>query len=98
MFLPLQLIVDRAQFYFHSGYITISGGGDSYYEYLLKTHLLMGGQEAVQLDMWKQSIKSMQKFLRSETDRNLVFLGELNDEYKLLQTGELVIPNIERQS
>lgn len=51
----------------------------------------MGGQEFVQLDMWKTAAKSMQNFLRSETDRNMVFLGELNDDYRLMQTGELVI-------
>lgn len=70
------------------GYITISGGGDSYYEYLLKTDMLMRDEH--QLNMWKKSVDSMQTYLRSEAASNMVFLGELNEDYKLLQTGELV--------
>ncbi|CDS03956.1 hypothetical protein LRAMOSA06911 [Lichtheimia ramosa] len=71
-----------------SSYITISGGGDSYYEYLLKTDMLMRDEK--QLNMWKKSVDSMQTYLRSEATSNMVFLGELNEDYKLLQTGELV--------
>lgn len=70
--------------------MTISGGGDSYYEYLLKTHMLMEGKEELQLDMWKVAAQSMQQYLRSETTKGMVFLGEINEQYKLLQTGELV--------
>ncbi|KAF1800385.1 glycoside hydrolase family 47 protein [Mucor lusitanicus] len=71
-------------------YITISGGADSYYEYLLKTHILMEGNEELQLDMWKVSVDSMQKYLRSETHSGKVYLAEFEEHYKLLQTGELV--------
>ncbi|ORZ02201.1 glycoside hydrolase [Syncephalastrum racemosum] len=44
----------------------------------------------LQLDMWKVAAQSMQQYLRSETSKNMVFLSEINDQYKLLQTGELV--------
>ncbi|KAI8144823.1 glycoside hydrolase [Fennellomyces sp. T-0311] len=73
-----------------SSYITISGGGDSYYEYLLKTVFLMDGKEEQQLNMWKKSVASMKKYLRSETSGNMVYLAELDENYKLLQAGELV--------
>ncbi|KAI7853781.1 glycoside hydrolase [Circinella umbellata] len=73
-----------------SSYITISGGGDSYYEYLLKTYLLTDGQEKQQLDMWKKSVASMEKYLRSDTSGGMVFLAEIQENYKLLRTGELV--------
>ncbi|KAI7879575.1 seven-hairpin glycosidase [Lichtheimia hyalospora FSU 10163] len=43
-----------------------------------------------QLNMWKKSVDSMETYLRSEAASNMVFLGELNEDYKLLQTGELV--------
>lgn len=72
-------------------YITISGGADSYYEYLLKTNILMEGNEELQLDMWKVSVDSMQKYLRSETHSGKVYLAEFEEQYKLLQTGELVV-------
>jgi mannosyl-oligosaccharide alpha-1,2-mannosidase len=72
------------------GYITISGGADSYYEYLLKTNILMEGNEELQLDMWRTSVDSMRRYLRSETHNGKVFLAEIEDHYKLLQSGELV--------
>ncbi|KAI9283375.1 glycoside hydrolase [Sporodiniella umbellata] len=73
-----------------SSYITISGGSDSYYEYLLKTHILMEGKETLQLDMWNTAVDSMQKHLRSETLNGRVFLGEIEQDFKLMQSGELV--------
>lgn len=71
-------------------YITISGGSDSYYEYLLKTHILMEGKEDLQLDMWKTAVGSMHRYLRSETHGGKVYLAEFEEHYKLLQSGELV--------
>lgn len=71
-------------------YVTISGGADSYYEYLLKTNILMEGQEELQLDMWRTSVDSMNRYLRSETANGKVYLAEFEEHYKLLQSGELV--------
>ncbi|KAI8336789.1 glycoside hydrolase [Chlamydoabsidia padenii] len=71
-------------------YITIAGGTDSYYEYLLKTHMLMGGQEQLQLDMWATAVDSMKRHLRSQTANGNVYLGEFNGNIKLLQSGELI--------
>lgn len=73
-----------------SSYLTISGGSDSYYEYLLKTHILMEGNEELQLDMWNTAVESMHKYLRSETHTGKVYLAEFKEHYKLLQSGELV--------
>lgn len=71
-------------------YITISGGADSFYEYLLKTNILLEGKEELQLDMWLTAVDSMQRYLRSETHGGKVYLGEFEEQYKLLQSGELV--------
>ncbi|CAO3597926.1 unnamed protein product [Absidia cylindrospora] len=71
-------------------YISIAGGTDSYYEYLLKTHMLMGGKEELQLDMWDAAVDSMQKNLRSRTASGKVYLAEFNNNMKLLETGELI--------
>ncbi|KAI8882041.1 glycoside hydrolase family 47 protein [Backusella circina FSU 941] len=62
---------------------------DSFYEYLLKTPILMNGND-LQLDMWKTSIESMRKYLSSETESGKIFLAEFNRNYKLLQSGELI--------
>ncbi|ORZ13469.1 glycoside hydrolase [Absidia repens] len=71
-------------------YVTISGGADSYYEYLLKTHMLMDGKENLQLDMWKTSVDSMKKILRSRTAGGKTFLAAFNGDTKILETGELI--------
>lgn len=76
--------------YKHVDYITASGGGDSFYEYLLKTHILMEGNEALQLRMWEQSVDSMNNYLRSVSAEGSVFLGEAIGDKKHLKTGELV--------
>lgn len=51
----------------------------------------MEGNEELQLDMWKVSVDSMQKYLRSETHSGKVYLAEFEENFKLSQTGELVI-------
>lgn len=51
----------------------------------------MEGNEELQLDMWKVSVDSMQKYLRSETHSGKVYLAEFEEHYKLLQSGELVV-------
>ncbi|EPB91307.1 hypothetical protein HMPREF1544_01824 [Mucor circinelloides 1006PhL] len=71
-------------------YITVSGGGDSFYEYLLKTHILMDGNEELQLQMWKQSVDSMYYYLRSVSAEGSVFLAEALEGKKYLKSGELV--------
>lgn len=50
----------------------------------------MEGNEELQIDMWRTSVDSMQQYLRSETSNGKVYLAEYNDNYKLLQSGELV--------
>ncbi|KAI9255854.1 glycoside hydrolase [Helicostylum pulchrum] len=71
-------------------YITISGGGDSFYEYLLKTHLLMDGNEELQLDMWQTAVESMYNYLRSVANDGSVYLSQDVYGYRILKTGELV--------
>lgn len=74
-------------------YITVSGGGDSFYEYLLKTHILMDGektQDTLQLKMWEDAVVSMYYNLRSVSQQGDVYLSEDLDGYQRLKTGELV--------
>jgi mannosyl-oligosaccharide alpha-1,2-mannosidase len=77
-------------FYKHVAYITVSGGGDSFYEYLLKTHILMEGNEELQLRMWEQSVDSMVNYLRSVSTEGSVFLRESVGGKNNPRTGELV--------
>jgi mannosyl-oligosaccharide alpha-1,2-mannosidase len=50
----------------------------------------MEGNEELQIDMWRTSVNSMQQYLRSETQNGKVYLAEFEDNYKLMQSGELV--------
>jgi mannosyl-oligosaccharide alpha-1,2-mannosidase len=50
----------------------------------------MEGKETLQLDMWTTAVASMQKYLRSESLNGKVYLAELDDDFKLMQSGELV--------
>ncbi|KAG1048075.1 hypothetical protein G6F43_009515 [Rhizopus delemar] len=84
------MIWDLETFTPRSTYVTISGGADSYYEYLLKTHILMEGKERLQLDMWNSAVGSMRRYLRSETHYGKVYLAEIEKNYKLMRSGELV--------
>lgn len=47
----------------------ISGGIDSYYEYLLKSWLLFGDKDCER--MWKESIKAVNKYLADDTKNGL---------------------------
>ncbi|ORX57557.1 seven-hairpin glycosidase [Hesseltinella vesiculosa] len=46
--------------------------------------------ETIQLNLWEDSVASMETYLKSTTANGTVFLGEINDDLKLLQTGELI--------
>lgn len=53
----------------------------------------MEGKEELQLNMWRTAVGSMQKHLRSQSIDGKVFLAEMKQNQKLLQSGELVNPN-----
>lgn len=50
----------------------------------------MDGNEDLQLQMWKQSVDSMQHYLRSVSLEGSVFLAEALGGKKYLKSGELV--------
>lgn len=47
--------------------ITIGGGGDSFYEYLIKNYILQDKQDDALLNMWQQSVESIEKYMLSPT-------------------------------
>jgi mannosyl-oligosaccharide alpha-1,2-mannosidase len=73
------------------GIITISGGGDSYYEYLLKNYLLMGSTDDSLLSSWKTFVDSAETYLSQEDEfHNFTYLAELKADKSISQSGELV--------
>ncbi|CAO3663738.1 unnamed protein product [Umbelopsis vinacea] len=74
-----------------TGTITISGGGDSYYEYLLKNYLLLGQKDQSLLSSWETAVDSMQKYLQQQDDRHpFTYLAELNNGTAYSNSGELI--------
>ncbi|KAI8881506.1 glycoside hydrolase family 47 protein [Backusella circina FSU 941] len=53
-----------------SSTLTVGGGGDSYYEYLVKNYLLQNKKYPDQMKSWVQSVDSMERYLLSPTKAN----------------------------
>ncbi|KAI8388763.1 glycoside hydrolase [Radiomyces spectabilis] len=66
----------------NSSYITIAGGGDSFYEYLIKNYILLGGSDPKLLSTWKQSVESIEKYLLTSTAENprIKFVGMIDGQ------------------
>ncbi|KAG0164575.1 maturation of Asn-linked oligosaccharides protein [Apophysomyces sp. BC1034] len=75
-----------------SSVITIGSGGDSFYEYLMKNYILLGGSDKKLLETWMDTVESTQKYLLSPTkqDPNVQFVAMINDDTKLYQSDELI--------
>ncbi|KAI9285624.1 glycoside hydrolase [Umbelopsis sp. AD052] len=74
-----------------SGIITISGGGDSYYEYLLKNYLLLGSTDDSLLSSWKTFVDSMETYLQQEDEfHSFTYLADMESGKLISQSGELV--------
>lgn len=56
--------------YIDSGTITIAGGGDSFYEYLIKNYILQTEKNEAHKEMWQNSVESVQKYMLSPTLQN----------------------------
>ncbi|CAG8706410.1 11093_t:CDS:2 [Racocetra persica] len=61
-------------------YIKFGGGGDSFYEYLIKVYIYVGGAFDQYRRMYVESVESMKKYLiRESVVENRLILGELSD-------------------
>jgi hypothetical protein len=55
---------------FHIGPITIAGGGDSFYEYLIKNYILQKGKNRDLLNIWEDAVESIEEYMLSPTAEN----------------------------
>jgi hypothetical protein len=91
----IQILQHHSYRNYLAGTITISGGGDSYYEYLLKNYLLLGQKDKSLISSWETAVDSMQKYLQQQDDRHpFTYLAELNNGIAYSNSGELVRNNI----
>ncbi|KAH8552766.1 glycoside hydrolase [Umbelopsis sp. PMI_123] len=74
-----------------SSTITISGGGDSYYEYLLKTYLLMDSKDDSLMSSWTTFVDTMKDYLQQE-DQHLPFtyVADMTNGNLYSDSGELI--------
>ncbi|KAJ2080761.1 hypothetical protein H4R24_002853 [Coemansia sp. RSA 988] len=60
---------------FINGKPNLGGGSDSFYEYLIKTWALSGFQLQRNLDMWKESMKGIKKYILSRGSDGRLYMG-----------------------
>nr|CAG8586702.1 1598_t:CDS:10 [Entrophospora candida] len=77
---PTMISLDTGTFYRSS--MSFGGSGDSFYEYLIKDYILVGGSRDQYKRMYEESINGMHEHLIKKgqiKDKNdLLFIGELN--------------------
>eukprot|EP00932_Pfiesteria_piscicida_P009409 SRR837773.20137.p1 GENE.SRR837773.20137~~SRR837773.20137.p1 ORF type:complete len:276 (-),score=87.59 SRR837773.20137:94-846(-) len=74
---------------FLGDHLSMSGCGDSYYEYLLKSYLLAGHKDVRLKEHWKRSMLEMQDQLVHRTRGGRTFVGELEDGAPRLKMDHL---------
>lgn len=94
-----QVNLNRRLFHIHSffllvttGLINIGGGGDSFYEYLIKNYLLQESKDKDLLTTWQNSVESIEKYLLSPTakDPSIQFVAMLSINSVYYASQELV--------
>lgn len=58
------------QYNYYLGTITIGGGGDSFYEYLIKNYMLQTTKNEAHKKTWQNAVESIQKYMLSPTLQN----------------------------
>ncbi|KAI8076466.1 glycoside hydrolase [Gilbertella persicaria] len=73
-------------------YITMGGGGDSFYEYLIKNYILDNKQDPALLEMWEKSVKSIQEHMLVATaqDPNIEFVAGIAKDKVYYSSQELI--------
>ncbi|CAG8626898.1 7808_t:CDS:10 [Acaulospora morrowiae] len=76
---PIGISYETGEFF--SDYISFGANGDSFYEYLIKEYILVGGALDQYRRMYIQSVESMHQYMIKEFSikerPNMLFLGEL---------------------
>ncbi|PRP89119.1 hypothetical protein PROFUN_01839 [Planoprotostelium fungivorum] len=65
--------------HFGNGLISYGGLGDSFYEYILKQHLLGGKKDKIFRDKYDEAVRGIEKHLLVKTKSGLSFIGEFDN-------------------
>ncbi|KAG0750042.1 hypothetical protein G6F57_007316 [Rhizopus arrhizus] len=75
-----------------SSLVNLGGGGDSFYEYLIKNYLLQGKKDESLLTTWQDSVESIEEYLLSPTaqDPSIQFVAMMTDSSIYYSSQELI--------
>lgn len=73
--------------------ITIAGGGDSFYEYLIKNYILQNKENDDLLNVWQDSVESIENYMLSPTaeDPRIQYVAMISNSTVYYTSQELVI-------
>ncbi|KAI7907019.1 glycoside hydrolase [Cokeromyces recurvatus] len=76
----------------NSSLITVAGGTDSFYEYLIKNYLLQNKENGDLLNTWQKSVESIEKYLLSPTveDPQIQFVASVRNSTIYAMSNELI--------
>lgn len=74
------------------GLINVAGGGDSFYEYLIKNYLLQEEKDESLFETWQDSVESMEEYMLSSTaeDPSIQFVSMISNSSVYYVSQELV--------
>ena len=72
--------------------ITIAGGGDSFYEYLIKNYILQNKENDDLLHIWQDSVESIENYMLSPTvqDPSIKYVAMISNSTVYYSSQELV--------
>ncbi|KAI9486361.1 MAG: glycoside hydrolase [Benjaminiella poitrasii] len=76
----------------NSSIITIGGGADSFYEYLIKNYILQNNANGDLLSTWQNSVESIEKYMLSPTAENplIQFIAMISNSTIYYSSQELI--------
>ncbi|KAL1924216.1 uncharacterized protein VTP21DRAFT_7251 [Calcarisporiella thermophila] len=86
---PIYINPETAEF--ETSFVTFGGGGDSFYEYLIKLFIYYGGEKPQYLRMYDESITHFAKYMVSGTANfsRLIQMNDLDGKNPIFHQGEL---------
>ncbi|PHZ07703.1 seven-hairpin glycosidase [Rhizopus microsporus ATCC 52813] len=75
-----------------SSLINVAGGGDSFYEYLIKNYLLQEKKDESLFETWQDSVESMEEYMLSPTaeDPSIQFVSMISNSSVYYVSQELI--------
>lgn len=88
----LLLLLKYLNLYLLIGLINVAGGGDSFYEYLIKNYLLQEEKDESLFETWQDSVESMEEYMLSPTaeDPSIQFVSMISNSSVYYVSQELV--------